>query len=153
MEHATSHEDGFCRRLRRIIRLRFPSMMEFSRQCGIPYRTLRDYAFSGKKPGSDALVAISGSLGVSIDWLLLGTNKVPDRRQTDLEISLLIQAIEKTERVVSKQKRPLSAHEKAYCIATVYRLTLPMRTVSQDVVDQVVSSIGQSNVVSSGGNI
>lgn len=120
-------------------------MADFSRQCGIPYRTLRDYAFARKRPGSDALVAMSQALGVSIDWLLLGDRARQPRRLTALEFALLSQTIEKTEQVAAKAGCRLTPREKAFCVATIYRIALPMRKVSQETVDQIVSSVGRAS--------
>ena len=137
-------DEDFSRRLKGMIRLRFSSMADFSRHCGIPYRTVRDYAFAGKRPGSDALVAMSRGLGVSIDWLLLGDRSRQPRRLTTLEFELLSQIIEKTEQVAAKREWRLTPHEKAFCVATIYRLALPTRKVREEIVDQIVSNVGVS---------
>jgi transcriptional regulator with XRE-family HTH domain len=44
----------------------------FAEIAGIGYRSLQQYLANNRKPGSDALVAISEHLGVSTYWLLTG---------------------------------------------------------------------------------
>lgn len=44
----------------------------FARRCGIPDSSLRDYIADRKKPGIDALIAITASTGVTVDWLATG---------------------------------------------------------------------------------
>ncbi|SFK93139.1 Helix-turn-helix [Nitrosomonas aestuarii] len=44
----------------------------FSRRCGVPDTSLRDYISGKKKPGLDAITAISSFTGITVDWLATG---------------------------------------------------------------------------------
>jgi transcriptional regulator with XRE-family HTH domain len=44
----------------------------FSRRCGVADTSLRDYIGGKKKPGLDAITAISEYAGVTVDWLATG---------------------------------------------------------------------------------
>jgi transcriptional regulator with XRE-family HTH domain len=59
-------------RLRLTITASQLDLASFARMSGIPYPSLRDYAYGRRKPGLAATVALLRFTGISADWLLLG---------------------------------------------------------------------------------
>lgn len=74
----------FASRLRQLRDNHGWTVAEMAYRTGVPKRTLDKYLLreGASLPGFDALIAISRGLGVSIDWLVLGTDVVGEN--TDL---------------------------------------------------------------------
>lgn len=67
---ASSHRELFASRLRRLIAARSLSQAEVARRCGYSAERFGNYVRGEREPDLDALVAISGALGVTPDSLL-----------------------------------------------------------------------------------
>lgn len=83
---------GISKRLRHAIAVCAPdytpgnakwSLKVFSRESGIPYRTLQDYISGSRLPGADALQKIARR-GVDINWILLGDERSPKTERADI---------------------------------------------------------------------
>ena len=68
-------DDSIGQRLRMAIDDAGYSMRSFAQAADLPYRSVQSYASDQQKPGTDALLKIRESLGISIDWLLCGKKK------------------------------------------------------------------------------
>lgn len=58
-------------------RMAFPSFRAFAEAVGADEKNLREYIKGEVMPGTRALIRLSSALGVSIDWLLMGTERTP----------------------------------------------------------------------------
>lgn len=58
-------------------RMAFGSFKEFAEAVGIGEKLLRGYLSGDTMPGARAIIRIALALGVSIDWLLMGTERTP----------------------------------------------------------------------------
>ncbi len=72
MMEKVSNINDIPKRLREVIKVLGLSLKKAAELCNIPYRSLQDYIYGSRKPRIDALVKISNSLRVSLDWLLTG---------------------------------------------------------------------------------
>ncbi|WP_156839891.1 helix-turn-helix domain-containing protein [Novosphingobium aquimarinum] len=61
-------------RLRASIEGRGLSLAAFSRQCGVPYRSLQDYVSGKSRPGFEQLMKFSNA-GLDVDFILTGKTK------------------------------------------------------------------------------
>ena len=68
-------DESIGQRLRMAIDEAGYSMRSFAQAADLPYRSVQSYASDQQRPGTDALIKIRESLGVSIDWLLCGRQK------------------------------------------------------------------------------
>jgi transcriptional regulator with XRE-family HTH domain len=65
---------GIDKRLRQVLDERKLSIKEVAESCEIPYRTLQNYLLGEREPNARALTTIGTRLGISIDWLLTGSD-------------------------------------------------------------------------------
>jgi transcriptional regulator with XRE-family HTH domain len=52
------------------------SMVKFSEQTGIAYRTLQQYVAGDRQPGAEGLAKISAHSSVDVNWLLTGEGEM-----------------------------------------------------------------------------
>jgi transcriptional regulator with XRE-family HTH domain len=80
-EKCVSRNETIGMRLRDAIANANLSLRSFADASGLPYRSVQSYVSDQQKPGSEALIKIQNSLSISIDWLLLGNQKLQFSRQ------------------------------------------------------------------------
>ena len=102
MDHEKEARDkAIKQRVREAISSKGLKVVQFARESGMAYPSLRDYYTGLRKPGFEALAAIVSFSGVSADWLLTGKGPMfsdDDPRMTNINedlISLVAREVER----------------------------------------------------------
>lgn len=119
---------------------KWPTIKDFSEATGIPYPSLREYISGKKKPGMDALAAISSASGVSADWLLTGEGSKlrGPAASSDPDSETLCKTIEGLELLLKSMRRELSAEKKARIIVMLYRSFVAQHQVDPAMIREMI---------------
>ncbi|HED4454457.1 TPA: helix-turn-helix transcriptional regulator, partial [Pasteurella multocida] len=63
-------------RLREVMELKGLSIKALSELLDMPYRTLQNYLLNERTPSADALIKISQTLNVDLNWLMIGEGEM-----------------------------------------------------------------------------
>lgn len=132
-----SHFDD---RLKEAMAAKWPTIKDFSEATGIPYPSLREYISGKKKPGMDALAAISSASGVSTDWLLTGEGSKfrGQAISSDPDSETLCKTIEGLELLLKSMRRELPAEKKARIIVMLYRSFVAQHQVDPAMIREMI---------------
>ena len=94
-------------RIRKAIERKYDKLKDFSKESGIPYRTLYEYFNDERMPGGEVLLKIQSNLDVSIDWLLTGKGEMCEHDYTHQKPMDITEIDRNLERLKPEQRKEI----------------------------------------------
>ena len=103
------------------------SVNSFAKKSGILEGLLRNYVAGKSSPGLDKLIAIAGTAGVSLDWLVLGEGPMMRGEelkayQGEIDVELHVAVMNVVDELLESMEKQPTREQKSRLIAALYRL-------------------------------